>query len=155
MKSIANALKKTYDYVMWDIIYTAMYGGLAGIGNAIGNYQHKNSFLESIHNDNVYSGFGEGFINMAVPTGVLVNFAYPVVFDQLSKTKNFRLWANTFNIIVMNGGFLALHYYLGTKNPLLAQSLPFLVGTATVNMHVSAIQQAKHTKDDLEAKIIS
>ena len=154
MVKTINTLKKAYEYVMWDIMYTAMFGTLAGMGNAIGNYQHEGSILESVHNDNVYHGFGEGFVNMAVPTGILVNFAYPIVFDQLSKTKNFRLWSNAFNIGIMNGGFLALHFYLGTENPFLAQSLPLAVGTAAVNMHVSAIQQAQ-PQNNLESKIES
>lgn|SRR3989338_5198074 len=148
-----KTLKKAYDYVMWDIIYTAMYGTLGGIGNAIENYQHQGSLLEGIHNDKVYHAFGQVFVNMAVPVGIAVNFAYPIVFDQLSKTKNFRLWANAFNVVVMNGGFLVLHYALGTENPLLTQSLPLLVGTAAINMHVNAIQDAQAAKNDLESRV--
>ncbi|MCH7568233.1 MAG: hypothetical protein IIA87_02320 [Nanoarchaeota archaeon] len=148
----ANFLKKAYDYVMWDIIYTAMYGTLAGIGNAAANYQYRGSILEGVHNDNVYHGFGEGFINMAVPTGILVNFAYPVFFDRLKKTKHFRFWANALNISVMNGGFLALHFALGTENPFAAQVLPLIVGTAAVNIHVSAIRQSNR-QNDLESKV--
>lgn len=155
LKRGANFLRKAgkaYDYGMWTIMYTAMYGTLAGTGNAIGKYQQAEKILEGVHNDEIYKAFGEGFINMAVPVGIIANVAYPIVFNQLSKTKHFRFLANAFNVVAMNGGFLALHFFLGTENPFAAQALPLIVGTAMVNIHVSAIQHSRN-QSGLENKV--
>lgn len=150
LEKTKKAIKKTYDYAIWDLLYTAMYSTLAGIGNAKEKLGETGSILESIHNDEVYRNFGEGFVNNAVPAGFIASLAYPFVFDVLKKTKNFRLWANTFNILAMNGGFLAWHYYMGTENPISTQAISAIVGTAVVNVHVSSVREPQN---NLETKL--
>jgi len=155
LKRGANFLRKAgkaYDYGMWTIMYTAMYGTFAGIGNAAEKYRQAERISEGVHNDEIYRAFGEGFINMAVPVGIIANVLYPIFFNQLGKTKHFRFLANAFNVVAMNGGFLALHFALGIEHPFAAQALPLVIGTAVVNMHVSSIRRSNRL-NDLESKV--
>lgn len=118
--------KKVGETAYWDLYYTTGYSSMAGLGNGMANAQKGESFKE---------GFGEAYINN-FPLGMAVNLAYPLIFNKLKKSKNYRLYANLATLGI-NAGFLAWHYLTGTENPVQAMIPNTLVGLAMANGHVS------------------
>jgi hypothetical protein len=70
---------------------------------------------------------------------MLVNLIYPIVFKRFQKSKNYRLYANLFTIVV-NRGFLGWYYLTGKDNPRATMAPNIAVRLAMANRHVSETQ---------------
>ena len=137
-KKAGSLAKKVGEAAYWDLYYTTGYSSMAGLGNGLANAQRGESFKD---------GFGEAYVNN-FPLGMAVNLAYPLLFNKLKKSKNYRLYANLATIGI-NAGFLAYHYFAGTENPLQTMIPNMAIGLAMANQHVT-----KTKEKNLEEKIL-
>ncbi|MFH1308265.1 MAG: hypothetical protein ABIH72_05415 [archaeon] len=123
---IKKIAEKAKELLYWDLFYTIGYSSSAGLANGLANSRGDEDFSE---------GFGQAYCNN-FPLGIAMNLAYPLVFNQLKKTKHYRLYSNLFTIAV-NTGFLAWHHYAGTEHPIEAMGLNTAIGLAMANRNVS------------------
>lgn len=130
LKKAGRLTKKAAETAYWDLYYTTGYSSMAGLGNGVANAQEGESFKE---------GFGEAYVNN-FPLGMAVNIAYPIIFNKLKKSKNYRLYANLVTLGI-NAGFLGWHYLTGTENPIQTMIPNTLVGLAMANTHISQTKE--------------
>ena len=126
-------LKDIGNVLYWDILYTISFSSGAGLTNGVVNAQKGESFQE---------GFGHAYCNHFVPS-LGVNLAYPTLVKLFCKTKHPRLYSNILSVGI-NLGFLTMHYYRGTENPV-ATTAPLLV--------IGLVMTNKQVTDDLEKKV--
>ncbi|HHE36184.1 MAG TPA: hypothetical protein ENL16_00020 [Candidatus Woesearchaeota archaeon] len=125
-QKIKETLTSILNVLYWDFYYTVGYSSTAGLGNGLANIKNNKSFS---------AGFGEAYTNN-FPLGMAINLIYPVIFNQLKKTKHYRLYANLLTVGV-NLGFLGWHYITGTEHPIQTMMPNFGIGLLMANKHVS------------------
>ena|SRR3989344_6680066 len=117
----------------WAILYTTVFGVLAGIGNAFPE-------LHSGLANGLYA-FAQGFLNNTY-LSIFINIVFAKIINLLSKSKNIRIYGNLFTAF-MQFLFLAWHYFIGTQNPIAAISLQAVLAFILTNYQINAVKNSK------------
>ena len=122
-------IRKAYDTFYRTMAYNVVFSSMAGLGNGLGS---EGDFSDA---------FGQGYVNHFF-WGLLLNVGYPLVFNQLKKTKHYRAYANLYQVGITTLNLLA-HYSLGTENPISTVAPMTAIAFPMVNKHVSETLEEK------------
>ncbi|MBI2134464.1 hypothetical protein HYU09_00605 [Candidatus Woesearchaeota archaeon] len=117
----------------WAVLYTAAFGLLAGIGNALPE-------LQSGLADILYA-FAQGFLNNTY-LSIFISIVFAKIINLLNKSKNIRIYGNLVAFFTQLL-FLAWHYFIGTQNPIAAISLQAILAFILTNYQITAVKNSK------------